>query len=168
MICPRRLSQFSPQAGHFSGKVGAPLVGFSADIRRIKARISRLTGFRPPDLPFRESTSNTVESGLDAQPTTVLGVIKTRSCFHADQRLRNITQNSFCPALSRRRGLLACSVSSCWRESEVLQEEIRMGTESTSNPTEKMPKAQDHGRILSKGLRADRRASDSFRVCAKF
>ena len=51
---------------------------------------------------------------------------------------------------------------------EVFQDEILMGTESTDNPTEKMPKAQDHGRILSKGVRADRRASDSFRVCAKF
>jgi hypothetical protein len=53
-------------------------------------------------------------------------------------------------------------------ESEVFQDEILMRTESTDNPTEKMPKAQDHGRILSKGLRVDRFTSDSFRVCAKF
>jgi len=38
-----------------------------------------------------------------------------RGFFHADQRLRNMTQNSFCTALSRRRGLLACSASNCCR-----------------------------------------------------
>jgi len=39
-----------------------------------------------------------------------------RGFFHADQRLRNMTQNSFCTALSRRRGLLACSASNCFGE----------------------------------------------------
>jgi hypothetical protein len=62
------------------------------------------------------------------------------------------TQSSVRSLGVRREQLLA--------ESKVFQDEILMGTESTDHPTEKMPKAQDHDRILSKELRADRRASD--------
>ena len=94
---------------------GAPHVGFSAAMRAIKARTSLLTLRRPPTRLALESHFQYSRKPARCQPTTVRGVTKTRGFCHPDQRLRNMSQNSLCHALSRRRGLLACSASSCWR-----------------------------------------------------
>jgi hypothetical protein len=48
--------------------------------------------------------------------TTVLGVTRTRGCFHPCQSFLKATQNSFCFDDKRRRGRFACSARSCWRK----------------------------------------------------
>src|SRR5664280_1119594 len=75
-----------------------------SDESKIKARISLLTGLRPPlDLAL-ESHFQYSRNPERCQPTTVLGVTRMRGSFHLSQSLRNTTQNSLCDAGSRRRG----------------------------------------------------------------
>ena|SRR5271165_1857756 len=87
---------------------GAPQVGFSATIRKIKARTSLLTRFRPPTRLNLETHVQYKRNPARCQFTTVLGVTKTRGFLHPDQNVRNATQNSLCRAVNRRRGRCAC------------------------------------------------------------
>src|SRR6267378_8284533 len=79
---------------------GAPQVGFSATIRKIKARTSLLTHFRPPTWLILETHVQYKRNPARCQFTTVLGVTKT------------------CRAVNRRRGRCACSASNCRRRAK--------------------------------------------------
>src|SRR5713101_9448047 len=85
---------------------GAPQVEFSATIRKIRARTSLLTRFRPPTCLARETHVQYKRKPARCQLTTVLGVTKTRGFVHPDQNVLNATQNSVCRAGNRRRGRL--------------------------------------------------------------
>ena len=81
---------------------GAPQVGFSAAIPKIKARISVLTRFLPP--PTRLARESHLQYSLKparCQATTVLGVTRISGAFHSDQSLRRAIQNSLCMVDSR-------------------------------------------------------------------
>jgi hypothetical protein len=93
---------------------GAPQVGFSTTMRKIKARTSLLTSFRPPICLTLETHVQYKRNPARCQFTTVLGVTKTRGCLHPDQHILNATQNSLCRAVNRRRGRSACRASN-WR-----------------------------------------------------
>ena len=97
---------------------GAPHVGFSAAMRKIKARISLLTGFRPPGLCTREMSRQYMRNPARCQPTTVRGVTRMSGFFQPAHSLRNTIQNNFCRALTRRRGRLARKAKSCWRRAK--------------------------------------------------
>ena len=71
---------------------GAPQVGFSVTIRKIKARTSLLTGFRPPIGLTLESNLQYKRNPVRCQFTTVLGVTKMRGFLHPDQKVFNPTQ----------------------------------------------------------------------------
>jgi len=94
---------------------GAPQVAFSATMRKIKARTSLLTGFRPTTWLILETHVQYKRNPARCQFTTVLGVTKTRGCLHPDQHILNATQNSLCRAVNRRRGRCTCSASNCRR-----------------------------------------------------
>src|SRR6266404_3827586 len=83
---------------------GAPQVGFSVTIRKIKSRISLLTRFRPPTWLILETHVQYKRNPARCQFTTVLGVTKTRGWLHPDQPILNATQNSLCRAVNRGRG----------------------------------------------------------------
>src|SRR5437899_11696581 len=74
---------------------GAPQVGFSATIRKIKARTSLLTRFRPPACLTLQTHVQYKRNPARCQFTTVLGVTKTRGFLHPDQNVLNATKNSF-------------------------------------------------------------------------
>jgi len=94
---------------------GAPQVGFSETIRKIKARTSLLTSFRPPTWLTLETHVQYKRNPARCQFTTVLGVTKRSGLVHPDQHVRNATQNSLCRAVNRRRGCCACRASNCRR-----------------------------------------------------
>src|SRR6267142_4351206 len=94
---------------------GAPQVAFSATNRKIKARTSLLTRFRPPTRLNLETHAQYKRNPARCQFTTVLGVTKTRGLVHPDQNVLNATQNSLCRAVNRWRGRCACRASSCRR-----------------------------------------------------
>src|SRR5260370_28648612 len=94
---------------------GAPQVGFSATIRRSKARTSLLTRLRPPTRLTLEIQDQYKRNPARCQFTTVLGVTKTRGSLHPDQHVFNATQNSLCRAVNRRRGRCACKANNCRR-----------------------------------------------------
>src|SRR6266849_2331602 len=97
---------------------GAPQVGFSATIRKIRARTSLLTRLRPPTCLALETHAQYERNPARCQLTTVLGVTKTRGFVHPDQNVLNATQNSLWRAVNRRRGRLACRASSCRRRAK--------------------------------------------------
>ena len=94
---------------------GAPQVGFSETIRKIKARTSLLTRFRPPTCLTLETHVQYKRNPARFQFTTVLGVTRMRGLVHPDQNVRNATQNSLCRAVNRRRGCCACRAINCRR-----------------------------------------------------
>ena len=94
---------------------GAPKVGFSATIRKIKARTSLLTRFRPTACLTLETHAQYKRNPARCQFTTVLGVTKTRGFLHPDQNVLNATQNSLCRAVNRRRGRCVYRASNCRR-----------------------------------------------------
>src|SRR5208283_6095201 len=64
---------------------GAPQVGFSATMRKIKARTSLLTPFLPPTRLTLETHAQYKRNPVRCQFTTVLGVTKMRGFLHPDQ-----------------------------------------------------------------------------------
>src|SRR6516225_7388832 len=97
---------------------GAPQVGFSATIRKIRARTSLLTPFRPPTRLNLEIHVQYKRNPAPCQFTTLRGVTNTRGFLHPDQSVLNATQNSLCRAVNRVRGRCACKASSCWRRAK--------------------------------------------------
>src|SRR6516225_11988894 len=83
---------------------GAPQVGFSATIRKIRARTSLLTRFRPPTRRNLEIHVQYKRNPIRCQFTTVRGVTKTRGFLHPNQNVLNATQNSLSRAVNRVRG----------------------------------------------------------------
>src|SRR5258708_33226802 len=94
---------------------GAAHVGFSESIRKIKARTSLLTCFRPPTWLILETHVQYKRNPARCQFTTVLGVTKMSGLVQPDQNVLNATQNSLCRAVNRRRGCCACRASNCRR-----------------------------------------------------
>src|SRR4029077_15460842 len=109
---------------------GAPQVGFSATIRKIKARTSLLTRFRPPTWLTLETHVQYKRNPARCQFTTVLGVTKMGGLVHPDQNVRNATQNRLCRAVNR----------------QVLEDEVLPGTENADQTTEEMSERHDHSR----------------------
>src|ERR1019366_311756 len=128
---------------------GAPQVGFSAAMRKIKARTSWLTGRRPPLWRALESHFQYSRKPARCQLTTLLGVTSMRGSFHRVQRLRNTTQNSLCHAVSRRRGRWLCKSEELLTQGEVFQDEILAGTKGTAKPAEDVPEPYDHAKNLT-------------------
>src|ERR1035437_488683 len=94
---------------------GAPQVGVSATIRKIRSRTSLLIGFLPTTFRAREIQLQYSRNPARCQRTTVSGVTIINDLFQPDQTLRRTTQNSLSTELSRGRGRLACRASSCCR-----------------------------------------------------
>jgi hypothetical protein len=92
---------------------GAPQVGFSVTIQKIRARTFLLMRLRPPTGLALETQVQYKRNPARCQLTTVLGVTKTRGFVHPDQNALNVTQNSLSRIVNRRRGRLVCSASNC-------------------------------------------------------
>src|SRR5215472_17032732 len=97
---------------------GAPQVGFSATMRKIRARTSLLTPVRPPTRLTLEIHVQYRRNPARCQFTTVRGVTRTRGFLHPDQNVLNATQNSLCRAVNRVRGRCAYKASICRRRAK--------------------------------------------------
>jgi hypothetical protein len=127
---------------------GAPQVGFSETIRKIKARTSLLTRFRPPTWLTLETHVQYKRNPARCQFTTVLGVTKMSGLVHPDQHVRNATQNSQLVqgSQSTANRLLRVQSQQLPTESQVLEDEVLPGTENADQPTEGMSERHDHSR----------------------
>ena len=74
---------------------GAPHVGFSATIRKIRSRTSFETHLLPCDSQTRKIRHQGKPKPARCHRTTVSGVTTRRNCFHSDQNRRAATQNHF-------------------------------------------------------------------------
>src|SRR5205809_2331746 len=146
----------------------APQVGFSETIRKIKARTSLLTRFRPPTWRTLETHVQYKRNPARCQFTTVLGVTKTRGFLHPDQNVLNATQNSLCRAVNRRRGRCACRASNCRRRTRFSRtRSARLLKELTSQPR-KCRNDAIIARILPEPSKFSVAPSHSFCRCTTF
>src|ERR1700682_1234116 len=147
---------------------GAPQVGFSATIRKIKARTSLLTRFRPPTWLILETHVQYKRNPARCQFTTVLGVTNTRGCLHPDQHILNATQNSLCRAVNRRRGCCACRASNCRRRARFSRTMSARQLKELTNQPRKCRSDTIMARILAEKTESSFAPSHSFRRCTTF
>jgi len=133
---------------------GAPQVGFSETIRKIKARTSLLTRFRPPIWLTLETHLQYKRNPARCQFTTVRGVTKMRGLVHPDQSVLNATQNSLCWAVNRRRGCCVCRASNCRRRARFSRtRSSRERKAPTNQPKKCRSERHDHGKDSSGKIR---------------
>jgi hypothetical protein len=126
---------------------GAPQVGFSATIRKIRSRTSLLTRFRPPTRLTMEIHVQYKRNPAPCQFTTVRGVTKTRGFLHPDQNVLNATQNSLCRAVNRVRGRCVYKASSCRRRAKFSRTRSSRERKELTIP-EEMPERHNHGKNI--------------------
>ena len=107
-----QLEQFAVNARRSPGRI-------LGDLRKIRARTSLLTRFRPPTRLNLEIHLQYKRNPAPCQFTTVLGVTKMRALVHPDQSVLNATQNSLCRAVNRVRGRCAYKAGSCRRRAKL-------------------------------------------------
>src|SRR6266404_4530684 len=146
----------------------APQVGFSATIRKIKARTSLLTRFRSPTWLILETHVQYKRNPARCQFTTVLGVTKTRGCHHPDQHILNATQNSLCRAVNRQRGRCACRASNCRRSARFSRTRSARQLKELTNQPRKCRSDTIMARILAEKTESSFAPSHSFRRCTTF
>ena len=147
---------------------GAPQVGFSATIRKIKARTSLLTRFRPPTWLTLETHVQYKRNPARCQFTTVLGVTKMRGLVHPDQNVLNATQNSLCRAVNRRRGCCACRASNCRRRARFSRTRSPREWKALTNQPRKCRSDTIVARILAEKSECSFSPSHSFCRCTTF
>src|SRR5215472_15224679 len=138
---------------------GAPQLGFSATIRKIRARTSLLTRFRPPTRLNPEIHVQYKRNPARCQFTTVRGVTKTRGPLLPDQNVLSATQNSLCRAVNRLRGRCACKASSCRRRAKFSRTRSPRERKRADDPPEEMPEPHNHGKNIIGTIR--------IQLCAK-
>jgi hypothetical protein len=120
---------------------GAPQVGFSATMRKIKARTSLLTRFRPPTCLTLEIHAQYKRNPVRCQFTTVLGEIKTRGFLHpppGPERSQHNPEQLVHGSQSTARSLRMQS-QQLSTESQVFKDEVLAGAESADHPADEMP-----------------------------
>ena len=147
---------------------GAPQVGFSETIRKIKARTSLLTRFRPPTWLTLETHVQYKRNPDRCQFTTVRGVTKTRGFLHPHQNFLNATQNSLCRAVNRRRGCCACRASNCRRRARFSRTRSSRERKTLTNQPRKCRSDTIMARILAEKSESGFSPSHSFCTCTTF
>ena len=145
---------------------GAPQVGFSATIRRIKARTSLLTRLRPPTRLTLEIQVQYKRNPARCHFTTVLGVTNTRGFLRPDQHVFNATQNSSAgPSID---GEVVAQSQQLLTKGEVFKDKVLPGTKSADHRPEAMPERHVHARILSENFESCLAPSHLFCRCTTF
>src|SRR5664279_3751698 len=127
---------------------GAPQVGFSATMRKIRVRISSLMRFRPPALLGLESHFQYSRKPARCQPHNCSGCDQDERSFPASPEF-----SQYHPEKLVRRG--ESSARSLGVESEhlltqgkIFEDEILAGGKGTAKPAEEVPEPHDHGKNL--------------------
>ena len=147
---------------------GAPQVGFSETIRKIKVRTSLLTRFRPPTWLTLETHVQYKRNPARCQFTRVLGVTKMSGLVHPDQNVRNATQNSLCRAVNRRRGCCACRANNCRRRARFSRTRSSRERKTLTNQPRKCRSDTIMARILAEKSEFRFSPSHSFCGCTTF
>src|SRR5712664_119393 len=147
---------------------GAPQVGFSEAIRKIKARTSLLTRFRPPIWLTLETHAQYKRNPARCQFTTVRGVTKMRGLVHPDQSVLNATQNSLCWAVNRRRGCCVRRASNCRRRARFSRTRSSRERKALTNQPRKCRSDTSMARILAEKPESSLSPSHSFCRCTTF
>jgi len=104
---------------------GAPQVGFSATIRKIRSRTSFEILFLPVTRRALEIARQYRANPDLCHRTTVSGLTTIRACFHPHQNLRANTQKILSSIVSLGLRRLRFSVTSCWRRTRFSRSKLR-------------------------------------------
>ena len=130
---------------------GAPQVGFSITIRKIRSRTS--LEIRPPaghSPCLGDHTANTIANPDPCHRTTVSGVTTISACFHPDQNLRAKTQKSLSNTASLGLGCFRFSAASCWRRARFSRRSLATTLEESEDRTHQEYNRVYHVRVLSR------------------
>ena len=133
---------------------GAPQVGFSATMRKISARISWLTRFRPPLCLAWESHLQYSRKPARCQPTTVLG------CNHDERRFPSSPESSqhdpeqLVQRSEPMAGSFGVQSNQLLAEGQVFEDEILTRAESAQKPAEEMAERCDHAKNLTENRKS--------------
>jgi len=147
---------------------GAPQVGFSAAMRKIKARISLLTGFRPPGLCTPEMSRQYRRNPRAMPPNHGSGCNQNQRLFPANPKPsqhdpEQLVQSAESPARS------PCAQSQeLLAEGQVFEDEILSRTEGTDNPADEVSEPRDHGQNRIETSLHQPLATRSFSECTRF
>ena len=114
---------------------GAPQVGFSATIRKMRSRNSVLTHFLPVRIRCRESHVQYSLKPSRCQRTTVSGWTRINACFHLGQNRCNITQKHLSDAANRGRGVFRFKTESCCRRARFSKSRSRRERKNRAGKT---------------------------------
>src|SRR4029077_20052371 len=142
--------------------------GFSETIRKIKARTSLPTRFRPPTWLTLETHVQYKRNPARCQFTTVLGVTKMSGLVHPDQNVLNATQNNLCRAVHRRRGCCACRASNCRRRARFSRTRSSRERKELTNQPRKCRSDRIMARIVAEKSESSLSPSHSFSRCTTF
>ena len=107
------LGKIEPSLSSSPWMRGAPQVGFSATMRKIKSRISLPIRFRPGATLAFDKSFQYRRKPARCQPTTVAGVTISRQSLQPAHRLLTATQNSRSSVFNRGRLFLRFKTASC-------------------------------------------------------
>ena len=127
---------------------GAPQVGFSATIRKIKARSSLLTRFRPPFCLTLETHVQYRRNPARCQFTTALGVNQDERLLPAGPTGSQRNPEQFVQSRESTARSLRVQSQQLLTEGQIFKDEVLPGPESADHPPEEMPERQDHGKKL--------------------
>src|SRR6202165_2412623 len=112
---------------------GAPHVGFSATMRKISSRNSRLTHFLPTWVLRREIQAQYNLKPSRCQRTTVSGWTRINARFHPGHSRRHITEKSLAGAANCGRGRPCLRTPSCCRRARFSKSRSRRERKTRTN-----------------------------------
>ena len=131
---------------------GAPHVGFSATIWKIRSSSSLLMRLRPQLILWRERQCQYLRNPARCQRTTVSGVTRTRQFFHSDQTLFMPTQKSLSTQISLGRCLRCLKIASCWRRARFSSRRSRREQRQRHNDSTTSPSRRNMVLIYSRSV----------------
>src|SRR5215831_20446610 len=128
---------------------GAPHVGFSATMRKIRSRTSLLTGFLPAACRVRDSQDQYNRKPARCQRITVSGVTSSSGFFHPDHSLRRATPEHLVDRAQSPPRSFGMESQQLLTQCQILQHEVRAGSKRADKPADEVPKQRNHGKNLS-------------------
>jgi len=111
----RSFRNLEAKHGQFAVKARSTQVGFSATIRKMSSRSSKLIRFLPRRTRCRESRVQYILNPRRCHRTTVSGSTRTSACFHPLHSDCNITQNNRSETAKRGFGCFCFKTEGCCR-----------------------------------------------------
>src|SRR6516162_9969330 len=128
---------------------GAPHVGFSATMRKISSRTSRLKGFLPAACRVRDSQDQYKRKPVRCQRATVSGVTSRSGFFPPRPQLSESDPEHLVDRAQSSPRSFGTESQQLLTQCQILQHEVFAGPKWADKPADEVPKQRNHGKNLS-------------------